>query len=93
VRLSNNLGHKQTETTLTNNEFVLRRNLKILLEDRKVKANELARATGIARQVISDWMSGTSPRNLTHLKRVADYFDVTIDALCFGEIEGTSVKN
>jgi transcriptional regulator with XRE-family HTH domain len=87
LRLFNNLGHKQTETTLTNNEFVLRRNLKILLEDRKVKANELARATGIARQVISDWMSGTSPRNLTHLKRVADYFDVTIDALCFGEID------
>ena len=69
----------------------LKQQLKLYLKIKSIKASDLARATKIPKQNISDWLAGTSPRDLTMLKKVADYFEITIDHLVFGN--GTSIKN
>lgn len=68
-------------------ELKLKQNLKSLLERNGIRASDLAKQTGIARQVISDWMSGTNPRNLEQVKRVASYFNQSLDELCFDPCE------
>lgn len=45
----------------------------------------LARATGIAPQTLNNWRAGQEPRSISQLKRVADYFEVSLDYLCFGK--------
>jgi transcriptional regulator with XRE-family HTH domain len=64
--------------------LVLRHELKRLLKKRELTAAELSRKTGVSKQVLSDWMAGVMPRNLVHLKVVADFLGVGVDLLCFG---------
>lgn len=65
-------------------QFILRHQLKQLLNERHMRPIDLAREIGIAKQVISDWLAGSRPRNLEQVKIVADFFHISIDALCFG---------
>jgi transcriptional regulator with XRE-family HTH domain len=65
-------------------ELRLRKQLAGLLKEHNMTASELSRKTSIARQVISDWLGGVHPRNLIHVKRIADVFNITVDHLCFG---------
>jgi len=66
------------------NSFVLRKRLKTELDFRAMTAADLARRTGVPKQVISDWLAGVTPRRLDHLKKVAAELCTTIDELCFG---------
>jgi transcriptional regulator with XRE-family HTH domain len=61
----------------------LRYKLASLLEQHNMSASELSRRTGIARQVISDWLAGVHPRNLPQLKKIAEIFRISIEDLCF----------
>jgi transcriptional regulator with XRE-family HTH domain len=63
----------------------LKEQLTNLLEQRHISASELSKEIDIPKSTISDWLSGTSPKNISQVKRVADYFDVSLDYLCFGE--------
>jgi len=63
----------------------LKHQLKLYLSVQGITASELARTTKIPKQSISDWLAGTSPRDLALLKKVADYFGITIDHLVFGD--------
>lgn len=63
--------------------------LKIILKQ-LMKANDLtlaklSKSTGVPKQTIHNWLTGTEPKNLSHLKKVATYFDLSIDELCYGE--------
>jgi transcriptional regulator with XRE-family HTH domain len=58
--------------------------LKKLFQERGITITHVAKKTGIAQQTIHNWLSGTEPRSLTQVKKVADYFDVSVDYLCFG---------
>lgn len=58
--------------------------LRKLLHENDITAAQLARATGIAPQTINNWLGGQEPRNLNHLKKVADYFEMTVDELVYG---------
>lgn len=58
--------------------------LKNLLYEKDISAAKLARATGVPPQTINNWLSGQEPRNLTQLKKVADYFEITVDYLVYG---------
>lgn len=58
--------------------------LKSLLHENDITAAKLARATGVPPQTINNWLSGQEPRNLSHLKTIADYFDVSVDYLVYG---------
>lgn len=46
---------------------------------------KLSKATGVPKQTIHNWLTGTEPKNLGHLKKVSSYFDLTIEELCYGE--------
>ena len=56
----------------------------LLLRNGK-KANDVAKATGIPASTFSDWKSGKSSPKQDKLKKIADYFGVTIDYLTTGE--------
>ncbi|NOT78279.1 MAG: helix-turn-helix transcriptional regulator [Bacteriovoracaceae bacterium] len=62
----------------------LHKNLKNLLEKRGMTASQLSRATKVPNSTIQNWLTGLEPRNLLQLKKVADYFDVTVDLLLYG---------
>ena len=62
----------------------LHKNLKSLLEKKGVTPSQLSRATKVPNSTIQNWLSGLEPRNLIQLKRVAEYFDVTVDYLLYG---------
>lgn len=65
----------------------LKDNLRRLLMTRGIRAADLARQTGIAPSVISEWMSGRMPRNISHLWKIAQQLGVSMDDLCFEETE------
>lgn len=67
--------------------------LKQLLNEHDMTAAQLARATKVPPQTINNWLSGLEPRNLSHIKSVADYFKVSVDYLVYGVIEKQKVKS
>jgi transcriptional regulator with XRE-family HTH domain len=62
----------------------LKKQIKIYLEDRNIRASELCRLSGFSKQSISEWMAGSNPRDIRHLKKVAQIFNVSVDHLVFG---------
>lgn len=64
-------------------QFRLRQNLAALLRERGMTAAELSRKTGVAKQVLSDWMAGVQPRKLEQLYVVAQTLEVSLETLCF----------
>jgi transcriptional regulator with XRE-family HTH domain len=72
-----------TETLKPDLQLAVR--LRTLLKERGMTAAELARQSGVPKQVLSLWLGGVEPRKISHLKSVAAVFGMTIDALCFGE--------
>jgi transcriptional regulator with XRE-family HTH domain len=63
----------------------LKSNLKQLLELKGMTASTLARSSGVPKQTLTDWLAGTSPKNIDALKRVARVLEITIDELCFND--------
>lgn len=58
--------------------------LKKLLYEYDINISQLSRATKVPRQTIDNWLSGQEPRSIAQVKKVADYFDLSIDEICFG---------
>lgn len=56
-----------------------------LLEERGVKAADVAKATGIPQSTFSDWKSGRSVPKADKLEKIADYFNVSPQYLRTGE--------
>ena len=52
-----------------------------LMQERGVKASDVARQTGIKRAAISKWKTGRTSPGVNALIRLADYFGVTVDYL------------
>ncbi len=65
--------------------LILKSKLSTLLKEHGVTATKLGKDCGIAKQVICDWLAGVQPRSLCKVKRVALYFGLSLDELCFGE--------
>lgn len=52
----------------------------VKLRDAKgVRDADVAKATGIYQSVFTDWKSGTCSPKLEKLKKIADYFGITLD--------------
>lgn len=62
-----------------------KKQLKIYLDKRGLSASDLSRISGVPKQSISDWLGGSSPRNILNVKKVADALLVSIDHLVFGD--------
>lgn len=50
-----------------------------LLKERKVTAYQVSKETGVATATLTEWKKGTYIPKIDKLKKIADYFGVTID--------------
>jgi transcriptional regulator with XRE-family HTH domain len=62
----------------------LKSQLKLYLELKGLTAAELARKSGVSKQVLSLWLGGAKPKNLDQLKSVANALGTTTDHLAWG---------
>lgn len=60
-----------------------------LLAKHHKTAYQVAKDTGIAQSVLSDWKTGRSKPKADKLKILAEYFGVTIDYFCEVPLENT----
>ncbi|MBR6513506.1 MAG: helix-turn-helix domain-containing protein [Clostridia bacterium] len=56
-----------------------------LLQRNNVTAYQVCKATGIAPATVSDWKNGKSTPKQDKLKKIADYFGVSLDYLTTGK--------
>ena len=63
----------------------LSRILKELCDERGISISSLSKKTGTPAQTLHNWISGVEPKNLSQVKKVADFFEVSLDYLCFGK--------
>lgn len=76
----------------TGKAFNLRKELQRRMTAQGMSAAQLARRTGIAKQVLSDWLAGAMPRSITQVKAVAIVLGVTVDQLCFGDPQAEAAE-
>lgn len=60
---------------------VFAENLNMLLNERSITKYRLAKDIGVSKQTVSNWCSGHSEPKVTELKKLADYFDISMDIL------------
>lgn len=56
-----------------------------LLDENGLKNADIARLTGISNMTLSDWKNGKSTPKQDKLKKIADYFGVSVEYLMTGE--------
>lgn len=66
-------------------EMVLKEQLRNALRASGISVSELSRRSGVPKQSLSDWLAGTSPKNIKQVKCVANCLGLSLDALCFGK--------
>lgn len=65
----------------------LAKNLERYLKTDELTLNEFAKRVSLSPSTIHGWLNGVHPKNLNDLKKVAEYFNITLDELCFGEVK------
>ncbi len=50
-----------------------------------MSAAELARKSGVSKQLISTWLAGGEPKKFAHVKRVSTVLGVSLDSLLYGK--------
>lgn len=68
----------------------IKQNLKSAMKKQGITLTALAKRSQVPKQTINDWLSGTSPRNLQDLLKVATALDLSIDALIRGNASNDS---
>lgn len=71
----------------------LRENLRKLIVQNGMTVVHLSRSTKIPLQTIHGWLAGSEPKSLKQLKKIADFFEISIDQLCFNSPSNTIKKN
>ena len=69
--------------TIFNMQFAT--TLKTLIRQKASSVNELAREINVSPKTINDWLTGRTPRDLDAVKRCAEFFDVSVHFLLYGE--------
>lgn len=64
--------------------MTLKKQLRFYLDANDMTAAQLARKAGIPKQSLSGWLSGSNPRDVKQVKKVADSLGVSLDNLMFG---------
>lgn len=52
-----------------------------LLQEKGITAYRVSKDTGVTQTTLSDWKTGRATPRIATLKKIADYFDVTLDWL------------
>ena len=68
------------------NKFIFGQNLRRLMNEQRIKVSHLSREVKIPKSTVHDWMHGGNPRDVIVLKRIADYFSLSINEICFGDL-------
>ena len=58
--------------------------LKTLMKENDISTTALAKSLDIPISTLHGWLQGAEPKNIGQIKKVADYFSITVDELCFG---------
>lgn len=61
--------------------------LKKLLKEQDLTVAQLSRATKVPAQTLNNWLSGLEPRSMGQVKSVAQFFEITLDEIAYGEIK------
>lgn len=64
-----------------------------LLDERNLKAADVCKGTGLPSSLFSEWKRGKSTPKADKLKKIADYFGVSVDYLMTGKEESEEKKN
>ena len=56
-----------------------------LLEERHLKAADVCRGTGLPSSLFSEWKRGKSTPKADKLKKIADFFEVSVEYLMTGD--------
>jgi transcriptional regulator with XRE-family HTH domain len=67
-------------------------NLQRLVKEEGITMPQLGRATKITPQTLNNWVAGQEPRSLEKVKMVADYFEISMDELCFNQKKEVTKK-
>lgn len=59
--------------------------LKKLLKDRRMTLKEVSIATSVPSSTLSEWLNNRSPKNPEQALKVAQYLEVSLHYLLFGE--------
>jgi transcriptional regulator with XRE-family HTH domain len=59
--------------------------LRTLLKQRELTLRQVTVETGIRRSTLSDWLSGSRPRDLEEVRTLSRFFGVTLEQLLFGD--------
>lgn len=59
--------------------------LQMLLDEKNVKAADVAKATGLQPSVFTDWKKGRSLPKLDKLQKIANYFGCSVERLTTGK--------
>lgn len=65
----------------------LKENLRRLIDEKNIQVSQLAITLDIANSTLHGWINGVPPRNLIELKKLSDFFEISLDELCFGPLK------
>lgn len=69
--------------------YELKKQLDTLMSTNNINASQLSKITKVPKSTNSDWLGGSGPKNISQIKQVADFFEVSLNFLCFVEQENT----
>ena len=55
--------------------------IKLGRKNKDINQTQFAKVIGVSKQTVCDWEKGRSVPKYTNLKKIAEYFNTTIDAL------------
>ncbi len=68
-------------------QMKLDKNLKKIMLTQKMSLKKLSTQVGVPPSTIHGWLNGAAPKSLIDLKKIADFFEISLDELCFGVAE------
>lgn len=68
-------------------KLLLAQNLKHLLKEHDITVAQLSRATKVPAQTLNNWLAGLEPRSMGQVKKIASFFNSTLDEIAYGEIK------
>jgi len=76
---------KEEKITDIANEIKIREVIKAKVYELRIPLKELSRRTRIPYSTLFSWSEGRPPKDLVKAKRLAEYFQMSLDELLFGK--------
>lgn len=68
----------------SSDEMKLTELLNGLIKKRGITITSLSRISNVPLQTLHGWLQGSEPKSIRQVKKIADFFNVDLDYLCFG---------